>query len=227
MEDEKSTGECTEYTSSYSDFASCINEEFSTCGDDVTDRLRLVRFKTQEDSYDIDSCLYMDPEERERLWYLRPELSRMKTDIKETAVNIQLNYDEMVTALKESHVRAKFIAESGIDEETLESGSSILDHILPWSSRNVSGEACRGAEKSLLTRDRLDAAEEARLLVVDNPDASKEAFSESVASAYAQISRYAAIHALAVAQADEIAATAIRNEKEEKTQQQVSSRFFL
>ena len=196
----------TTSTCSSASFSECnYSEDESFWGED-DDYNRRVRFCTKEDSRLIPNCKYMDPFERENTWYLRDELSAMKSDARKLASGIKIAKKELVSKLKNCYHQAKFIAESGIDEDeliTVGNGVIVAD-LEVWTSSDFAAEACRGLEKSLLQKEREASIGECRQVVAQAMAlyGGEEDCADAVATSYREITRHSGILAHSVAKAD-------------------------
>lgn len=169
---------------------------------------RRVRFCTKEDKRIVPNCKYMDPVEREKAWYLRDELSAMKADVGKLTRGLRIARKELVTSLKSSYNQAKFIAESGIDEDellTVGSGAMLAD-LKEWTTSNFAAEACRGLEKNLLQNEREASIEECRQIVIQTMSLYRgEAdCANAVATGYRELTRHSTIFAQSVATTDAV-----------------------
>ena len=207
----ESTGEFTDFTvsssASFSDYSSSFDDRSEWEGDNCS---RRVRFYTKEDRREVPSLSSMTSSEREGRFYLRDELLRMKTEARALAQGISSKKKDMVMSLTQCYNQAKFLSESGFDEDELSQigNGSIMENLKPWSSAIVAGDACRGLEKSLLRRERESTVNECRQAVIETTLVYQEdaARADMVAAAYSQLSRHASIYAQSVAKADETAA---------------------
>jgi len=148
----------------------------------------------------------MDPLERETTWYLRDELFTMKADSRKLTNGLKIAKKELVSNLKRCYNQARFIAESGIDEDELITVGTgdVVANLFCWTNSDFAEEACRGLEKSLLQTEREASIEECRqavfqTMLIYHGEAD---YAHAVATSSREITHHSEILARAAAKAD-------------------------
>ena len=207
--DDKSLTEITDYT--LSSAASISDYSCSSHDDGLYAGRKKVRFGSKLKYYKIASCLDMDVDEMERLWYLPGELDGMKNEARAIAAGVAKHKKEIFSGIKDGYNHAKFVSESGMSEDELDTvrDTSVEAAIQLWHDTVLAGESCRGLENRVLQSARGTSSKECRQLVMDtlamfgDDDSSCE---DLVAQGYHEASRHEVLFAQMVARADEIAA---------------------
>lgn len=196
-----------EEKASSSSHSTVVTGDESSISSTDTDEPARVHFCTNGEFRTVDNCLYMSAQEKRSLWYDRPELERMKSESRQTANAMKLNFkDTLIARLKGCHDQAIFIAEFGWrgDTERKEVFSSLKSDLTSWVSSSIEGESCRGMEKLLLRRDfeafALDARQQAVLSNLSTLGDNKGV--DDIAKTYHYLSRHAVVFAQAMANAD-------------------------
>jgi hypothetical protein len=185
------------------------DDESSVCSfEDDQKRVTFQRHPAVVD--EIENCHFMTPQQREDIWYNRYDMLKMKGQVRmQQASLLKQGRGEFTDSIVESFVRSQMLADGGFEvEDILEYNhtgqrKSLSDMMSRLCRETVNGDACRGLEKGLLRSLRASEARVARSFILEADYSDNQ---EECATEYAIFSRYAAIYAEALAQADHVAA---------------------
>lgn len=184
---------------------------YSTFGDDSVSSsdtdgfIQKVRFSDKQDEVrTIENSFDMSRHERYGLWYDRNELREMKLNSRTVASQMKMSCKHVIAKLAHGYHQSKLIADSGIETDDIE---AVVQDLSTWTATELESESCRGIEKALLRRDREAVAREARHFVIEARKFCEGEDVDHMAEVYGELSRYAALFAHALAQADAHATT--------------------
>ena len=205
----------TELVDSYTSFNSMEDDDSSVCSfeDDDGDcsvKEKRVSFARKPVVHPVENCYYMSPLQRADCWYTRQELFDIKRESRMSQLVVQKNSPDFMDALMDGFMRAQMLADAGFeDEDILEydflgQKTTLSDVMVRLCRETVNGEACRGLEKGILRRLRASEARLTRDFVLATENCNDVV---EIAREYSAFSKYAAIFAASIAQADTIAAS--------------------